>query len=354
MNRLRRLLRPVCFSGKGLHTGEFAEVIVSPLPAGSSPELEIVLPKKGSVRSPLELCPVSGAGRGTTVFLPASDGSRSARTTEHLFAALAGVGLWSVRISLRGPEIPALDGCSARFAEALLEDSEPESHEGALSSPDQPGSVARDGSAGRVPVQAFSPALDEETKRTTQTGKASVWSPAYPVTIVDEEKKSMISLFPWRNLSISYIIQYAERPIGTQLAEFDASEDDFLAVVGTARTFALASEVESLLASGLARGGSLENALVVGERNVEAAGGLRFPDEFVRHKILDLLGDLYLLGVPLNARILAVRAGHEMHCRLVERLRRLRRGAMRDVSVVVDEFRRVVPPPSPFSGDAIV
>jgi UDP-3-O-[3-hydroxymyristoyl] N-acetylglucosamine deacetylase len=77
--------------------------------------------------------------------------------------------------------------------------------------------------------------------------------------------------------------------------------------------------VRSLLDRGLAKGGSPENAVVVEEKSVSAAGGLRFPDEFVRHKILDLLGDLYLLGRPLRARVIALRAGHDLHCRLAER-----------------------------------
>lgn len=277
MTAIRRLLHPVRFSGHGLHTGEASEVVIAPLPSESGPELEI-----GGERAPLELCPVSGAGRGTTVSLPYC-GLR-ARTTEHLFAALAALGLWSARISLKGPEMPAADGCSALFAGALFEASAPETDPS-------------------VRTRAFSPAL--------------------PVTVVDGEKESVLSLFPGWSLRISYVIQYAERPVGAQVATFDAEKDDFRTCIAAARTFALDSEIESLRAAGLARGGSLDNAVVVGDETVRASGGLRFPDEFVRHKILDLLGDLYLLGRPLNARITAIRAGHALHCALVERLRRL-------------------------------
>ena len=279
---VRRLTRPVCFSGKGLHTGEYAEVALSPLPSSAKAELEI-----DGESAPLEFCRISGAARGTIVALPHS--GQCVRTTEHLFAPLAALGIWSVRISVRGPEVPALDGCAALFTEALWSASEPEEREIAF----------------KVRSNAFSPAV--------------------PVTIVDEERKSALSLFPWRDLALTYVIQYEERPIGSQVADFEASKDDFCSRIASARTFALASEVDRLLALGLARGGSLDNAIVVGERDVQASGGLRFPDEFVRHKLLDLLGDLYLLGVPLNARITAVRAGHAMHCRLIDRLRSLRR-----------------------------
>ena len=281
MGVFRKLLRPVIFSGRGLHTGEDAEVAVAPLPPGSRPELEI-----DGDTALLELCPISGEGRGTTVFLPHS--RLSARTTEHLFAALAALGLWSVRISLKGPEIPAADGCSALFAQTLF--------------------------------NASAPAAPEEASR----NRLKAFSPAFPVTIVDGAREAEISLFPQGDLALVYVIQYAERPVGTQMAVFDAAKDDFLACVAGARTFALASEVERLRSAGLARGGSLDNAIVVGERDVQASGGLRFQDEFVRHKLLDLLGDLYLLGVPLNARVTAIKSGHAMHCRLVERLRRLR------------------------------
>ncbi len=280
MTAIRRLLHPVHFSGHGLHTGEPSGVLISPLPSDSGPELEI-----GGERAPLELCLVSGVGRGTTVSLPRSE--LRARTTEHLFAALAALGLWSVRISLEGPEIPAADGCSVHFAELLYGAS-------AASKPEEDSSV-----------------------------RMNAFSPAFPVTIVDGEKESSLSLFPWGALSITYVIQYPERPIGTQMATFDAEKDDFRTCIGGARTFALDSEIERLRASGLARGGSLDNAVVVGEETVQASGGLRFHDEFVRHKILDLLGDLYLLGRPLNARITAIRAGHAMHCVLVDRVRRL-------------------------------
>ena len=278
MTSIRRLLHPVSFSGYGLHTGEPSEVLVAPLPSESGPALEI-----GGESAPLDLCPVSGAGRGTTVSLPHC-GLR-ARTTEHLFAALAALGLWSVRISLKGPEVPAADGCSALFAGALFEASTPE---------------------------------------TDLSVRTRAFSPAFPVTIVDGEKESLLSLFPGRALRLSYVIEYAERPIGTRMATFDAEKDDFRTCIAEARTFALDSEIERLRAAGLARGGSLDNAVVVGDETVQASGGLRFPDEFVRHKILDLLGDLYLLGCPLNARITAIRAGHAMHCVLVDRLRRLR------------------------------
>ncbi len=278
MNGFRRLKRPVSFSGRGLHSGELSKVTVSPLQEGG-PVLET-----GGERAPLASCRAEGVGRGTSVLLP---GGARARTTEHLFASLLGLGLWSVRVSLDGPEMPACGGCASGFADELFLASE------------------------QIPPCEI-------------PGRGAI-SPALPVALVDEARGGFLSLFPGGGLRVTYVIQYDRSPIGTSMASYDHEADDFRECIAPARTFALASEVDRLRADGLARGGSLENAVVVGADSVQASGGLRFPDEFVRHKILDLLGDLYLLGSPLNARIIAVRAGHAMHCRLVERLRRLGR-----------------------------
>ena len=280
MSGFRRLKRPVSFSGRGLHTGKPSEVTVSPLQEGG-PVLEA-----GGERASLASCRAEGVGRGTSVLLP---GGARARTTEHLFAALLGLGLWSVRVSLDGPEIPACGGCASGFADELF-----------LASEHLPPSEIASLGGGAI-------------------------SPALPVALVDEARGGFLSLFPSSGLHATYVIQYDRSPIGTSMASYDHEADDFRECIAPARTFALASEVDRLRADGLARGGSLENAVVIGADAIQASGGLRFPDEFVRHKILDLLGDLYLLGSPLNARIIAVRAGHAMHCRLVERLRRLGR-----------------------------
>ncbi|NLB83250.1 MAG: UDP-3-O-[3-hydroxymyristoyl] N-acetylglucosamine deacetylase [Synergistaceae bacterium] len=274
MMPFRRLLRPVTFSGRGLHTGEDATVTLTPRNEGGP----VIQGQDGCCS--LYSCSTSASGRGTDLLLP---GGGRIKTTEHLFAALSGLGIHEVRVGLSGPEIPALDGCSRTFAEELLKVSEPL----------------------------------EDGKHPTP------FALAYPVTVEDEERGSFLGAFPSRNLRITCVLQYPEKPIGTQMAEFSPGRDDFLRDIAPARTFALKSEIEFLRERRLARGGSLDNAILVGSESVQASGGLRFPDEFVRHKILDLLGDLYLLGRPLRAQIIAIRSGHGLHCRLVERLKSL-------------------------------
>ena len=272
----RRLLRTVTFSGRGLHTGEDATVTLSPREGGGP----VIEREDGCI--PLTSCSSSALGRGTDIILP---GGGRIKTTEHLFAALSGLGIHAVRIGLTGPEFPALDGCSRAFAEELLKASEP-----------------------------------------LEDGKhPAPFALAYPVTVEDEERGSLLAAFPSRDLHITCVLQYPEKPIGTQMAEFSSGRNDFLRDIAPARTFALKSELDFLREQGLARGGSLDNALLVDSETVQASGGLRFSDEFVRHKILDLLGDLYLIGRPLRARIVAIRSGHGLHCRFVERLKFLLR-----------------------------
>ena len=269
----RRLTREVVFSGKGLHSGESCRVTLSPGGPG-----EGVTVDRGKGVFALEACAFCGTGRGTEIFLP---GGLSVKTPEHLFAALSGLGIWSVRISADGPEIPAMDGCSATFTDALQAGSRP-----ICEGEDLPDAFAL----------------------------------SVPLAVEDPGRSAALLAFPSEELMISYIISYEGTPIGTQAADFRLSQGNFRSLLAPSRTFALASEVRSLLDRGLAKGGSAENAVVVGDTSVSAAGGLRFPDEFVRHKILDLLGDLYLLGRPLRARVVALRAGHDLHCRLAERL----------------------------------
>ena len=273
MTGYRKLAGELEFSGLGLHTGVETRVVLTPREAAEG----VMVSRGGEVYS-LENCSFSGGGRATEVFLP--DGA-SVKTPEHLFAALGGLGLWSVQITVLGPEVPALDGCSLAFASALAEGSFP---------------LPKD----EDPPKAL--ALDEA------------------LAVEDGSRGGVLAAFPSEDLHISSFITYEGTPIGTQGADFIQGRGNFLSEIAPARTFALASEVEGLLDRGLAKGGSLENAILVEDDGIKAKGGLRFADEFVRHKILDLLGDLYLLGRPLRARVLAVRAGHKLHCRLVEKL----------------------------------
>src|SRR6185436_19419679 len=140
-----------------------------------------------------------------------------------------------------------------------------------------------------------------------------------PIEIVDGEKS--IRIVPSNRLVIKYKIDFNHPLIGRQSMQFDFHLDNFLKKIAPARTYGFLRDVEKLRAAGLARGGSVENAVVLDDRGV-MNGPLRFRDEFVRHKILDLLGDLALIGRPIVGEITANRAGHALHSRFVEKILR--------------------------------
>jgi UDP-3-O-[3-hydroxymyristoyl] N-acetylglucosamine deacetylase len=141
-----------------------------------------------------------------------------------------------------------------------------------------------------------------------------------PVEVVEGNKR--IAIYPSDRLRITYRIAFNHPLIGEQWLEFSPAHANYAAEIAPARTFGFLEEVEMLRQSGLVKGGSLENAVVLTRDGVMNPQGLRFPDEFCRHKILDVIGDLALLGHPLIGHLEAERAGHAMHFALVDRLLR--------------------------------
>ena len=248
-------------TGPGLHSGKNCRLVIEPSDA----------PCVMLNGCPLSELSLEGTNRGSDYIFP--DGSR-VRTCEHVLSALAGLGFWrGVSLSVEGGEMPALDGCSRAVCDELLRHSE-----------DNP------------PV----PALPLK--------KA--------VYVVDEKDPSRFAAaLPSEAFRVTYAVSY--KFIGAQLFEYAGG---YYEEISRARTFAMRSDIEYLRAHGMALGGSLDNAILVGS-TIEAKGGLHWPDEFVRHKVLDIIGDLAAVGHPVNARIIAVKAGHELHLKLAEKLR---------------------------------
>ncbi len=199
-------------------------------------------------------------------------------TVEHLMAALYALQIDDLRVELDGPEVPILDGSSRLFVEAILD-------------------------AGTIEHSV--PRLYLTVVR--------------PVIVTHEEKR--IGVYPCGEYRVTYAIEFPQPGLGYQ--ELTASlwgAEAFAEKLAPARTFTFESEVEALRRAGLARGGSLENAVVIGAEGLLNKEGLRFPDEFVRHKMLDLTGDLSLIGRPLRGHVVAYRAGHDLHARLARRI----------------------------------
>jgi len=199
------------------------------------------------------------------------------QTVEHLLAAVRGLGIDNLVIELNGPELPAMDGSSAPFVSLLY-------------------------TAGRdAQVAVRRPAL-----RVLE-----------PIRVGDEHR--WIQLMPAAEFRISYTLDHEHPAVGVQVASFVPSERVFVEELAPARTYGFLKDLELLRQQGLALGGSLDNAVVVGQDRI-LNGTLRFQDEFVRHKILDVIGDLALVGRPVQGHVVARNAGHALNHLLVREL----------------------------------
>lgn len=280
------IARPVRFRGIGLHSGAPAVVTVQPARAGTG--LLFVVPNEAgepACEIPARPASVLSTARATTLGLAAGGDSADCAparsrvaTVEHLLAALYALGIHDARIVVEGGEVPVLDGSAARFATRLR----------------------------RAGLRGLG--VSRRELEVTQTFE-----------IVEGERWIRVS--PGEGLRIEYAIDF-ERPGARRqtyvLARLDA--ESFERELAPARTFGFAHEVEALRALGLARGGDLSNTLVLGDTGLVNPGGLRFPDELVRHKVVDLLGDLALLGAELNASVTVEKGGHGLHHALVRAL----------------------------------
>jgi len=263
-------------TGIGLHSGASATLTISP----AAPEAGITFirtDKRGfAARIPAtydnvvdtRLCTVLGNAEGTTV-----------GTVEHVLAALAGCGIDNAILSIDGPEVPIMDGSAAPFVAAI-----------------------------------------ERTGRVEQNAVRHVIRILKPVTI--GSGRTTATLMPSQSAVFSFEIDFDSAVIGQQTGHFELSAGSFGQEIGAARTFCFLHDVEAMQRVGLARGGSLDNAVVVDKEQdrVLNADGLRSPDEFVRHKILDAVGDLYLAGGPILGRYHGSRAGHAMNNQLLRAL----------------------------------
>lgn len=264
------IARVLTFEGRGLHSGAGSSVTLSPLPDGEGIRFLV-----GGRAFGIEESRVSDSRRCTSITFP--DGS-SLSTVEHMLSAIAGVGLDDVSIECPAVEVPILDGSAAPFAEKILE-------------------------AGLVPKNS----LKSEFHIT--------------VPICVDDGSSVITAIPSDKTRITYIIDYPGTGIGTEMVDVPLDREIFLSRIAPARTFALLSEVEALRSAGLAMGGSLENALVIGEDGPAGGASYRVDAECAAHKALDLIGDLILLGELPVASYICVKGGHRLHRKLTDRIR---------------------------------
>lgn len=261
------LAAPAVCAGIGLHTGARVRMALKPASAGSGIiflRADLDLP---DTQIPARHDIVRSTDLGTT--LVNEDGA-SVSTVEHLMAAFAGLGIDDLVVELDGPEIPAMDGSSAPFVDLML-------RAGLKTHP-----------VPRRAIQVLKPIEVEDG------GRRAVFLPALKPAIDVE-------------------IEFSDPTIGHQHYAFEVTPEAFCQAVAPARTFGFRRDLDMMLKNGLARGGSMENAIVVEDDGVANPEGLRFADEFVRHKALDALGDLYLAGSPILGLYRASRPGHGLN-----------------------------------------
>lgn len=269
------LAAEVPFEGTGLHTGEPARIRFHPAPPDYGIRFRRV-DLEGEPEIPADLDHVCSTELGTTLGI----GAVRVATVEHVLAAAAATGLDNVRIEVDGPEVPIADGSFRPFVEIL-----------------ERGGRQVQPAAARVLV------VDRPLALEGVGGASYVVVPASaPV------------------LRVSAAIEFDHPLVGRQFASFDITPDQFTRAVGPARTFGFLRDAEALHARGLARGASIENAIVLDDEGL-AGGELRFGDEFVRHKIGDIVGDLALLGRRLQAHLVAERPSHTGNVALAAKLR---------------------------------
>jgi UDP-3-O-[3-hydroxymyristoyl] N-acetylglucosamine deacetylase len=263
---------PVEASGIGLHRGEPARVTLQPAPPDHGVVFyRVDLPGNPAVPARFENVV------DTTLATTLGTAETSVATVEHLIAALTASRLDNVRVEVHGPELPILDG-SARTWMALL---------------DRAGRADQRLPARRLVIRE-------------------------PVEVRDGERWARLS--PSDILEVAVTIDFPHPLIGRQSLEMPLTNGEFGRELAWARTFGFLAQVEAMHSAGLARGGSLENAVVYGEAEVLNPEGLRAPDEPVRHKLLDLIGDLGLLGARLQGRVETSRPGHAITLSLLQAL----------------------------------
>ncbi len=299
METQKTVAKEASFSGIGLHTGNLTTITFRPAPPNSGITFyRIDQPGRPGIKADIDH--VVDVSRGTTIGV----GSLKVHTVEHVLAAAAGLGIDNLDIEVDANEIPVGDGSALPFLTALKR-------------------------AGVV---------DQDVERRLVRIKQPVYYKNDDVTL---------SILPSDDLRLTMTIAYDHPAVGAQYGSFVITPETFEREIAPARTFCFLREVKMLQEQGLIKGGSLENAVVIGDEAI-LNDELRFPDEFVRHKILDLFGDLYLLGWPVRGHVIGVKSGHAMHVNFSRQIKKtvLNGHVRRPAATTADPGPRAVQTPA--------
>lgn len=272
MIRHQRTIKNNIFcEGIGLHTGKTVQMTLKPAPAG----VGVVFIRTDLANA--EIRALASNTAATSYATTLSSNNASVKTVEHLLAAFAGLNIDNVYVELNAEEVPIMDGSARPFVKLIAD-------------------------AGIATQETAQPAL-------------KVIKPVFV-----REGNKQLAIWPAETTSISYFIDFNHPMLKEQSLQYQPTEETFLREVSEARTFGFMSDVETLRANGLAKGASLDNAVALGKDSVLNKDGLRYWDEFVRHKILDLIGDLSLAGMPIIGHIVAHKSGHGLNAQMVGKL----------------------------------
>lgn len=264
----------ITFQGIGLHSGEKSKVLLIPSDVSG-----IRFKTKNGLFN-ITKAIVEEDKRLTGFRLP---DNTIVRTAEHLLASIVGMELDAVIVALDGEEVPIMDGSAHLFAAAIEE-------------------------------TGYSNIKNEQIQRKNI---------ATPIVIELENENKIVSVIPSKELRMTYIIDYPASPIGLQKVTYTINRDNYLNKISKARTFGLTSELQFLKNANLAKGGSLDNALIFNEDKLLNEDGLRYEFECATHKVIDFLGDLTFLGAIPTGHYIGICSGHSLHRKLVDRLKKV-------------------------------
>ncbi len=268
----KTLKNQVTFTGTGLHSGKETTMTLRPAEAGTG-----IIFHRIDVSPAISVEAIAANVVNTRLSTTIGKNGAVISTIEHLMAALHGCGIDNAHIDINGSEVPIMDGSAAAFVAGLQK-------------------------AGSV----------------TLTKARKFLIVKKPVSVVDGDKR--ITIIPSRYFKITFDMHFDHPAVASQSRHMEFSEKVFADDYAPARTFGFLAEVEMLKANGLALGGSLDNAVVIGDNGVINEEGLRFDDEFVRHKVLDSVGDLSLAGYYIFGHVKSYKSGHDLNHKLVKEL----------------------------------
>jgi len=264
--------------GVGLHSGQRVELTLRPAPADTG-----IVFRRVDLPEPVEIRMTAESVTDTRLASTVSTGGAKVQTVEHIMSACAGLGIDNLYIDITADEVPILDGSASSFVFLL---------------------------------QSAGIALQKAPRRFIRVTRK------VEVREGEGANEKWARLEPYHGFKLSFEIDFDHRVVNStgQRVEFDLGTDSYSRDIARARTFGFTKEVEYMRSKGLALGGGLDNAIVMDDTKVLNAGGLRYDDEFVKHKILDAMGDLYIIGKPLLAAYTAFRSGHALNNKLLREL----------------------------------